>query len=95
LISQSLPKLSEREAIAVWSSLNGTNTSHVEMLPILQQSVVNELIEDGQIELAHKIKDWDLWQWIAVVDACDRVGGGKYRVEDLAEELTRTGLVGD
>jgi hypothetical protein len=92
LIEESLPKLSESEAIALWTALNGINTSHVETLPILKQSVISELVEDGQTELAHKIKEWKLCQWFAVVDACDRVGGGTYYVDDLSEELKRVGI---
>jgi hypothetical protein len=92
LVEQSIPRLNEQEAIAIWTALNGSNTSHTETLPILQQSVISELIEALQIELAHKVKDWSLWQWFAVVDGCDRVGGGKYQVEDLGKELHRVGL---
>jgi hypothetical protein len=90
LIEESLPKLSEEEAIALWVALNGVNTSHIEMLPILKQSVIGEL---GDVDLIHKIKEWSLVEWIAVIDACDRVGGGKYHVDNLSEELRRTGLI--
>lgn len=31
-------------------------------------------------------------EWVAVVDACDRVGSSKYHIEDLSEELRRVGL---
>jgi len=79
LLERSLPKLSEEEALSLWFALNGSKTSHIEMLPILQQSVISELIECSQVELAHKVKDWSLVQWFAVVDACDRVGAGSYK----------------
>ncbi len=92
LIAQSLPQLNQEESIALWTALNGSNTTHVEMLPILQQSVVSALIESEFFELAHKVKEWALWQWFAVVDGCDRVGRGKYQVEDLSDELKRVGL---
>jgi hypothetical protein len=89
LVEKSLPNLSESEAISLWSALNGVNTSHVEMLSILKQSVISEL-ED--IELIHKVKEWSLVEWIAVIDACDRVGCGRYYVENLSEELQRIGI---
>jgi hypothetical protein len=92
LIEQSMPKLNKEEAIALWSALNGSNTSHAKTLSILQQSVAVELSVDGQLELAHKVKEWSLWQWFAVVDGCDRVGSGKYEIEYLATELKKVGL---
>lgn len=93
LLKEALPQLTEAEAIALWSALNGANTSHTETLPALQQSTAGELLEDGMTELALKVKGWTPTQWIAAVDACDRVGNEQYRIVDLPAELTRAGLI--
>lgn len=69
LMQESLPKVSKSEAIALRAALNGANTSRVEMLPILKQSVISELSE-LEDTLIHKIKEWSLSEWIAVIDAC-------------------------
>jgi hypothetical protein len=92
MLSTSIPPLTPDEAVKLWACFNGSNTSHTEMLPTLQQAVIAELLEQNEIELAHKIKDWSLCQWLAVIDACDRVGAGSYRIENLARELRRVGL---
>jgi hypothetical protein len=84
-------KLMPDEAIAVWQSLNGVNTSHPEMLPILYQGMLNELRES--CPSAYEIAAcWTLADFVAVVDACDRVGGGEYHIENLEDELKRVGL---
>lgn len=85
-------QVEESEAIALWSALNGASTSHPETLPILKQSVTSELKEDGHKDLALKVSNWHLCQWIAVVEACDRVGKGNNSISDLSAELKRVGL---
>lgn len=90
ILEGSIVQFEEEEAIALWSALNGANTSHVEMLTILKQSVISELEEYP--DLRHKLKDLSVAQWVAVVDACDRVGVEGYHIEDLSTELRRVGL---
>lgn len=79
-------------AIALWNELNGCHTRHSEELPILQQSIASALHEQGYEALALSIRAMLPCQWVAVVDACDRVGGGSYRIENLEDELRRVGL---
>jgi len=79
-------------AISLWSELNGCHTRHPEELPILQQSVAIALQETGHEALALSVRSMGLLHWVAVVDACDRVGGGSYQVENLEDELRRVGL---
>jgi len=80
-------------AIALWIELNGCHTRRPEELPILQQSVASALHDSGHEALAASIKALSLVQWLAVVDACDRVGNGSYQVDDLEDELKRAGLI--
>lgn len=95
IVSEDLKKLkfTEDEAVAIWSALNGSNTSHVEMLEVLKKSVISDLIDGKRIELAERLKTLSFCQWIAVIDACDRVGAGSYQIGDLAKELKRVGLI--
>jgi hypothetical protein len=92
LMQSALPKLAIEDATAIWAAINGCSTTHVEMLPILQQSIAADLRESGRSSLGIKADGWDLLQWIAVVDACDRVGGGTFAIENLGRELKRVGL---
>jgi hypothetical protein len=90
--------LAEAEAIALWSALNGCNTSHVETLGVLRSAILSEAAEatqdkPGLANLKTVIAAMSPGQWMAVIDACDRVGGEKYHVENLATELKRVGLV--
>lgn len=89
LLEQELPQFEVSDAIALWSGLNGTNTSHEEMLPILQKSIASDL--EGALKA--RVLSLSKVEWVAVIDACDRVGGGNYRVDDLASELKRVGLI--
>ena len=83
--------LTKEEAIAVWSALDGCSTAHTEQLPILYQGTLFELKDTCPSAYGQALA-WDMAQWIAVVDACDRVGGGSYHVGDLGAELARVGL---
>jgi hypothetical protein len=86
LLKEALPKFTEKDAIAIFSALNGCNTSHVDMLTILQQGL------DLEPSLKTKILELSLCQWLAIVDACDRAGAGRYRRQNLSAELGRVGL---
>jgi hypothetical protein len=87
LLKEALPKFTEEDAIAIFSALNGCNTSHPDMLAILQQGL------DLEPSLRTKIAGLSPCQWLAIVDACDRVGAGCYRRQNLSIELGRVGLV--
>jgi hypothetical protein len=86
LLKEALPTFTEEDAIAIFSALNGCNTSHADMLATLQQGL------DLEPSLKAKIVGLSLCQWLAIVDACDRVGAGRYRRQNLAGELRRVGL---
>jgi len=88
LLELSLPKFAPDDAVAIFAALNGCNTSHSETLEALQQGVASEIGES----LGNKIRALSLAQWLAIVDACDRVGAGEYFVQDLDSELRRVGL---
>ena len=77
------------DALAIWSELNGSSLTHAEMLPVMKLGVISALKEDGNSELASKLEAFSLVQWLAVVDACDRVGAGAYTVDDIDGELKR------
>lgn len=92
--------LTKVEAVTLWNALNGCNTSHVETLGILRNAVISEIAEVSQDNLQLQnlkgiVAAMSPGQWIAVIDACDRVGGGKYHVEDLGAELVKVGLIED
>jgi hypothetical protein len=86
LLKEALPRFTEEDAIAIFSALNGCNTSHADMLATLQQGL------DLEPSLKAKIVGLSLCQWLAIVDACDRVGMGGYQVENLQIELRRVRL---
>jgi hypothetical protein len=87
LLTECLPVFTEDDAVDIWSALNGANTSHEDMLPILQKSVASELTEP----LRSRVIGLSRVEWLAVVDACDRVGGGSLHFP-LVAELKRVGL---
>jgi hypothetical protein len=87
LLKEALPIFTKEDAIAIFSALNGCNTSHVDMLAILQQGI------ELEPSLKTKIVELSLCQWLAIVDACDRAGAASYQVENLSIELGRVGLV--
>lgn len=89
LLEVSLPTFSEDEAIALWDALNGCSTNDVETLGVLQQGIATELDR----KLAQRIKALSFIEWLAVVDACDRVGANGYQIENLTKELKRVGLI--
>lgn len=88
--------LTENDAIAIWHALNGCNTSHTKELNLLKSAVIDGL-EDSPVPverygLSQKIANMSMAEWLAVVDACERVGGGAYQVDNLVEELKRVGI---
>ena len=87
LMERLLPPLPLEEARSLWVELNGSKVTDAEMLPLLKSGVISALIEDGKHELAKRLRDFGLAEWIAIVDACDRVGSNTYRVENLDAEL--------
>jgi hypothetical protein len=87
ILEEALPQFTEEDAIAIFSALNGINTSHPEMLAILQQGI------ELDSPFREKVQSLSFVEWIAVVDACDRVGGGTYQIDDLASELRRVGIL--
>lgn len=86
--------LAKEEAIALYSAFNGCNTSHIEELPILRNGVISEVKETHPHlkNLPGIIMALSPAQWVAVVDACNRVGAGSHRIENLGSELKRVGL---
>lgn len=65
-------------------------------LQLMRMSIIDSFTEYEKVELkplAEKIEGWSFPQWLAVLDACDRVGGGKYHIENIDQELKRVGLV--
>ena len=65
-------------------------------LQLLRASVVDGLEDYAQRldvqALSAKIQAWTTAQWYAVLDACDRVGGGAYHIEDIVAALKDVGL---
>ena len=94
LMQQALSEVAMQPAgaIALWSELNGCSTRNLDELPILQQSVASALHESGHEALALSVKSMELLHWVAIVDACDRVGNSNYHIENLEDELRRVGL---
>lgn len=100
LLQQELLKvlLTEAEAIALWSALNGCSTTDTETLDILRNGIISEVAEAAEDtpelqNLQGILMALSPGQWFAVIDACDRVGAGAYHVENLADELKRVGLI--
>ena len=85
-------RLTEDEAIDLWSVVNGCNLSHAEQLPILWNSIISELREQEK-DVWIKVQTWRLPTWIAALDACQRVGWGSCSIHDLPAELARVGLL--
>lgn len=77
LMEQTLEGITMQPAIALalWWELNGCDVRTPEELPILQQAIVSALKEAGHPIAAEGIQRLSLLQWVAVVDACQRVGG--------------------
>ena len=92
--------LSKAEAIALWTALSGCNTSHADMLGVLKTSVLSDIKDAAESRpelktLATTLIALTPCQWLALVDACDRVGAGLYHVDDRPAELRRVGLTAD